>query len=120
MGTGRKGFIVNTADSSTVDKNTVQSWMYKFTIKSMMGAVVKIEHWLRQQILPESLQDCSPDKDHPHKRRFTAAYRRKKGIVKNVWIVSGTVMVLQASPAIIIAITLGTTFLSFMILDETS
>ena len=81
---------------------------------------MKIEHWLRRQILPASLQDCSPDKNHPHKRRFTAKYRRKKDIVRNVWIVSGTLMVLQASPAIVLAMTLGTTFLSFMILDETS
>ena len=80
---------------------------------------MKIENWLRQQLLPNDLHDCSPEKGHPHKRRFTASYRRKRGIVKNVWIVSGTVMVLQASPALIIAMTLGTTFLSFMILDET-
>ena len=93
---------------------------FVYTCAAKTGFLVKIEHWLRQQLLPDSLHDCSPERDHPHKRRFTAAYKRKQGIVKNVWIVSGTVMILQASPAIIIAMTLGTTFLSFMILDETS
>jgi hypothetical protein len=70
--------------------------------------------------MPRWADDRSPDRDHPHRRRFTAGYRRKKGIVKNIWIASGLVMLLQASPAIIVALALGTTFLSFMILDETS
>jgi len=76
--------------------------------------------WLRQLFLPRWVEDRCPDCDHPHRRRFTAGYRRKRGIVKNVWIVSGAVMAIQASPAIIVALTLGTTFLSFVILDETS
>jgi hypothetical protein len=60
-----------------------------------------------------------PDEDHPHRRRFTPGYRRKRGIVKNVWIGSALVMILQP-PAIVVAMVLGTTFLSFVILDETS
>ena len=76
--------------------------------------------WLRRQILPEWAWDDSPDHQHPHKRRFTHAYLRKKGIVKNLWICSGLLMILLASPALILAATLGMTFLSFMILDETA
>lgn len=75
--------------------------------------------WLQHQVLPGWLCDRSPDKRHPHRRRYTSRYRRKRGIVKNVWILSGLVMALQASPALIVAMALGTTFLAFVILDET-
>lgn len=74
---------------------------------------------IRQFFLPHWAEDQCPDGDHPHRRRFTAVYRRKQGIVKNVWIASGLVMAIQASPPIILALALGTTFLSFVILDET-
>jgi hypothetical protein len=40
--------------------------------------------------------------------------------VKNLWIASGLVMIVLATPATIMALTLGTTFLSFVILDETA
>jgi hypothetical protein len=70
-------------------------------------------------MLPDFLRDRCPDGEHPHRRRFTAAYRRKRGLVKNVWMVSGLVMALQGSLAVVLVMTLGTTFLSFVILDET-
>jgi hypothetical protein len=72
-----------------------------------------------KHLLPEWVRNRSPDAGHPHRRRFTVRYRRKKGIVKNVWIASGLLMALQSIPAVVIAIALGTTFLSFAILDET-
>ena len=75
--------------------------------------------WIQRHVLPHWVQDRSPDSRHPHRRRFTAGYRRKQGIVKNIWIASGLVMVIHASPALIVAMALGTTFLSFVILDET-
>jgi hypothetical protein len=75
--------------------------------------------WLAQLLMPYWLKDQCPDCEHPHRRRFTPVYRRKQGIVKNVWIASGLVMALQATPAFILALALGTTFLSFVILDET-
>lgn len=78
-----------------------------------------LKRWLRQAVLPRWAEDRCPDHEHPHRRRFTAVYRRKQCIVKNVWIASGLVMAVLASPAIIIAMALGTTFLSFVILDET-
>jgi hypothetical protein len=80
---------------------------------------VNPQEWIRRLIMPRWVEDRAPQHDHPHWRRFTAKYRRKRSIVKNVWIVSGLVMALEASPAIIVAMALGTTFLSFVILDET-
>lgn len=74
--------------------------------------------WL-QHLLPDWADDSTPDAAHPHRRRFTQRYRRKQGIVKNVWIVSGAIMILNGALATIIALSLATTFLSFMILDET-
>ena len=70
-------------------------------------------------ILPHWVGDRSPDLDHPHRRRFTELYRRKKGIVRNLWLGSGLLMLLVATPALVLAMALGTTFLSFVILDET-
>ena len=55
---------------------------------------------------------------HPRLRRETARYLKKKRIVKDLWIVSGLLMVTM--PVNIIAmLALGTTFLAFSILDET-
>jgi hypothetical protein len=80
---------------------------------------VKQDSLNRPRILPAWTRDRTPDHRHPHRRRFTASYRRKRNIVRHVWIVSGTLMILQGSAAVIAAMALGTTFLSFMILDET-
>jgi hypothetical protein len=78
-----------------------------------------LRRWLSPILLPRWAEDRCPDHEHPHRRRFTAVYRRKQSIVKHVWIASGLVMAVLASPAIIMAMALGTTFLSFVILDET-
>ena len=76
--------------------------------------------WLCELILPHWAKNRSPSEDHPHRRRFTCPYRRKKGIVKNLWIGSGLLMIVVATPALILAMALATTFLSFAILDETA
>ena len=76
--------------------------------------------WLFELILPHWAKDRSPDRNHPHKRRFTGLYRRKKCIVRNLWIGSGLLMIVVATPALILAMALATTFLSFVILDETA
>jgi hypothetical protein len=60
-----------------------------------------------------------PDSSHPHRRRYLPAYRRKRSICKSIWIVSGLLMIAQGTPQGVIALGLGTTFLCFMILDET-
>lgn len=75
--------------------------------------------WFYRHLLPEWANDHAPDAEHPHRRRFTGKYRRKREIVKNIWICSGLVMISTASPALIVGLSLGTTFLSFLILDET-
>lgn len=75
--------------------------------------------WFFRLVLPRWVEDNSPDGNHPHRRRFTRRYRKKKDIVKSIWIASGLLMILQSTPAMIMALALGTTFLSFVILDET-
>lgn len=66
---------------------------------------------------PPRLPDADRER-HPSWRRYTRKYRRKQAIVKNVWIVSGLLMI--GLPAAMPVIALGTTFLAFMILDETA
>ena len=51
-------------------------------------------------------------------RRSHPRYQARRRIVKDVWIGSGTVMMLIPEPAMVCAIALLTTFVSFMILDE--
>lgn len=75
--------------------------------------------FLRRHLLPIQADDNLPDHTHPHRRRYTAAYRRKLSICKNIWIVSGLIMIAQATPAGILGLGLVTTILSFAILDET-
>ena len=71
-------------------------------------------------LLRERNCDAHPDPLHPHRRRFTRAYRRKRQWVKSLWIGSGLLMILLgASPGLVAAIALATTFASFCILDET-
>ena len=56
-------------------------------------------------------------------RRSSVKYKKKKGIVKKVWIMSGTIMIglLQFPPlaAAALVLALFTAFLGFVILDET-
>lgn len=63
-----------------------------------------------------------PPEDHrppgPRARRKTAKYRQKQRIVRDVWIFSGLLM-LSVPIGMIFVLALGTTFVSFMILDET-
>jgi len=55
---------------------------------------------------------------HPHLRRQTERYKRKKRLVRDLWLISGVVM-LHLPVNMILALALATTFLSFTILDET-
>jgi hypothetical protein len=55
---------------------------------------------------------------HPNWRRHTRNYKRKRKIVRDIWLVSAVLMV-GVPPAAAIILALGTTFLAFMILDET-
>ncbi|MGQ9424534.1 hypothetical protein ACXYTJ_01125 [Gilvimarinus sp. F26214L] len=76
---------------------------------------MRILEWL----LPDWSRTCAPDPAHSHGRRYTRRYRKKKEIVKSVWIGSGMVMLAFPTLPFIAALSLLTTFLSFVILDET-
>mgnify|MGYP000285674678 CR=1 FL=1 len=53
-------------------------------------------------------------------RRTTAAYRLKQGIVKQIWLASSCVMLVNPFMPFILSLVFLTTFLSFSILDETA
>jgi hypothetical protein len=55
---------------------------------------------------------------HPSLRRSTRKYRKKQRIVRDLWIVSGLLM-LCVPANVMLAFALGTTCLAFVILDET-
>ncbi len=55
---------------------------------------------------------------HPSLRRYTRKYSKKKQLVRDIWIISGAIMLCISIHALPV-LALGTTFLSFMILDET-
>lgn len=59
------------------------------------------------------------DDEHPHYRRFTKHYLKKRGLVKNCWIAAGLLALIFPLPHIAVTLTLLTTFVSFSILDET-
>ena len=52
-------------------------------------------------------------------RRNHPRYKAKRGRVRDIWIVSGLLMLALPHPAAVTAVALLTTFASFMILDET-
>lgn len=55
---------------------------------------------------------------HPSWRRWTRRYAAKRRIVRDVWIVAGLLMIMLP-PAAQLVVALPTTFLAFVILDET-
>ncbi len=55
---------------------------------------------------------------HPSWRRYTSKYRRKRRVVRDLWLYSGVLMVVVPFPLLLV-MALGTTLLSFVILDET-
>ncbi len=75
--------------------------------------------WLRHCLLPSWLGALSPQRRHQLLRPQTQKYRRKRRIVKNVWLISGATMLINPVLYIILPLALFTTFLSFSILDET-
>lgn len=69
--------------------------------------------------MPDWAMKTSPDPHHSHARRLTQTYKKKQDIVKNLWIGSGFIMLLIPFLPYLVAAALLTTFLSFVILDET-
>ncbi len=66
---------------------------------------------------PAGMSEADMEK-HVSWRRHTRKYKKKKSLVKNIWLASGLVM-LALPLQLLIALLLFTTFLSFTILDET-
>lgn len=81
----------------------------------MRQLLLALERWL----LPAWRQHKHPDPDHPWRRCFTPAYRRKKKIVVWLWYGCGVAILLLSTLAWLFVLLLLTTFMSFMILDET-
>jgi hypothetical protein len=52
-------------------------------------------------------------------RRTSPRYRAKRGLVRDVWIATGLTMLVLPDPTAVGMLALLTTFVSFMILDET-
>ena len=72
----------------------------------------------RLSMLPQSCHDCSPNADDPHRRRFTRDYLRRKGLVKNLWLLTvGSWLAFPVAPYLA-ATGLFTTMVAFAILDE--
>ncbi|MFI2809910.1 MULTISPECIES: hypothetical protein [Microbulbifer] len=61
-----------------------------------------------------------PDPNDSHTRRYTRAYRVKRGWVKNLWIAASLLMLCFPLLPFVAALGLLTSFLSFAILDETA
>jgi hypothetical protein len=74
---------------------------------------------LLKQFLPQAVHDCSPDANHPHRRRFTKGYHRRMSRVKNLWLVTLSSWLFIPLPPFWVASGLFTTLLSFAVLDET-
>lgn len=74
---------------------------------------------LERRLLPEWTRDRRPDPDHPSRRRYTGKYRAKRRIVKSLWLGAGCVMLLNPVVPFLAVVGLSTTFLAFVILDET-
>ncbi|TQV73556.1 hypothetical protein FKG94_17840 [Exilibacterium tricleocarpae] len=73
-----------------------------------------------QQMQSRPARNINPDPAHFHRRRFTTKYHRKRGIVKNLWISAGLVMLTYPALPFVVGLSLFMIFLSFLILDETS
>jgi hypothetical protein len=71
-------------------------------------------------LLPDWVLNSSGDPNHCHGRRFTRAYRKKQEMVKSLWICSGLTMLIVPVMPYVASAALFTTFLSFVILDETA
>ncbi len=74
----------------------------------------------RESVCPPRKRRVEPDPAHFHRRRFTRKYIRKRGIVKNLWISAGILMLSFPLLPFIAGLSLFMTFVSFLILDETS
>jgi hypothetical protein len=75
---------------------------------------------LSQYLLAEYYrEELILDENHPHYRRFSKDYQKKRGIVKNFWIGASLIALIFPVLHVALSLMLITTFVSFSILDET-
>jgi len=74
---------------------------------------------LYETLMPHWARNRAPDGGHFYRRCFTRRYRAKRRIVRDVWLGSGCVMLLNPVLPFMLALGLATTLLAFAILDET-
>lgn len=70
--------------------------------------------------LPAWMADKRPDPNHFYRRCFTARYRAKRSLVKNVWIAAGAIMLCGPTAPMLLIVGLSASLISFIILDETA
>ncbi len=77
-------------------------------------------HLFNQYLLAEHFhEELVIDEKHPHYRRFSKRYQKKRDMVKNCWIGAGLIALVFPLLHVAFTLTLLTTFVSFSILDET-
>ena len=76
--------------------------------------------WAWRCLRSQPSRSVTPDPNHFHRRRYTSKYYRKRDIVKNLWISAGLLMLAYPVLPFVVGLSLFMTFLSFLILDETS
>lgn len=79
----------------------------------------QLRNLLYLYLLPDHLRDRRPDPDSPHRRRFTRKYKRKQELVRKLWIGAGLVILANPTVAMLLIVALPTTFVAFIVLDET-
>lgn len=90
---------------------------------TLIGAIIDFySRLLWRYFLPPSPEILVADPSMPedaHLRRYTLKYRRKREIVKSLWIAAGLVTLACPAPQFAMGIGLLATCISFAILDET-
>lgn len=66
----------------------------------------------------ELMPSARPDPSHGSHRRLCKSYRRRRQQVKGFWIIAGLVVMIEPVLPVAVFVSLFTTFLSFMYLDE--
>ncbi len=70
------------------------------------------------RLVPGRYPGMKPDPNHSYGRTLCQSYLLRKRQVKNFWIIAGVVVMLEPVLHIAVVVSLFTTFLSFMYLDE--
>ncbi len=85
-------------------------------MSALLQLVITVRNWF---VLPW-MSSYRNDPHHFYGRVFTRRHARKVGIVKNIWIGGGLLMLTLGSWPAVLTISLLLTFVSFVVLDETS